>query len=178
MPISFIGIRGCSAKVFGRKHGGRPEPPKPLVQRPLTFYVGEDWKDKQVVRVKPVRGHTASSFDKHLIMSESKGTTVLAVDEGKMVVRDLVDLDSIRVNRAGVPADFLRQLTAENLVVHEKPNGALDCFVYALCANRLFEQTNRSPIVRELLAHAAQALVVQDVDWRSVDVLAVGIFGH
>ena len=147
---------------------------KPLLQRPLTFYVGEEWKDEQVARVKPVRGHTASSFDKHLIMSESKGTTVLAVDEAKMVVLDLIDLDSIRVNRAGVPADFLRQFTSENLTVQEKANGSmerswvlrhkgarnevLDCFVYALCANRLFENTrqySRSAIVRELLAQAA-----------------------
>ena len=37
-------------------------------------------------------------------------------------------------------------------------NEVLDCFVYALCANRLFENTrqySRSAIVRELLAHAA-----------------------
>ena len=85
----------------------------------------------------------------------------LYVDEGKLIVTELIIDGKLKANPRGVPENFTRQLTAEKLkrvvvgtserqrwVKEYTRNEGLDCMVYNLCARDFLGETyHRSRII-------------------------------
>ena len=106
------------------------------------------WKRRD--KISGVKGLSRASFGESLNASRKLGIQMLAVDEAKRVIWDMVDGGFMSFNPVGLPRDFYEQFSAERLDRQETVRGnvklqwvkirerneAFDCAVYALCARR------------------------------------------